>query len=368
MSVIYGMLGLNEATDASIYVGRIGEDRVYDAVNRYYAMVEADVAGQVSAFVNPAPTTMWSEVMKLPGSGRLQRLGPKSEPGDVKAHGGYNVQYPLEDFGAKYGLDRVAEGYMTMEELDRHVRTVISMDAETVRYEILYALLHKGGRTFHDSIQSEDLTIKSLADGDADTYPPIMGQFVDLTGHDHYMVSGFVTSDIDDTNNPFPTIVDELEHHFGSPTGGSDIIVFMPHNAVKYVRDLKDFDEVSDRFVQPGTQTAVPLPAGFPRNIPSTAKIHGRVGGAWAVEWRYLPDDYWITVHGAEDQPLKRRVDPVETGLPSALTLVANNTAYPLRNAVYSHRFGIGTRMRLNGVVMQFKASGTYDIPAGYTE
>ena len=47
--------------------------------------------------------------------------------------------------------------------------------------------------------------------------------------------------------------------------------------------------------------------------------------------------------------------------------MVTKNQSFPLDESIYRLRQGFGVGNRLNGVVMQVKASGNYDIPTGYS-
>jgi len=114
--------------------------------------------------------------------------------------------------------------------------------------------------------------------------------------------------------------------------------------------------------IQPGDDTATVfgLPAGLP------GRILGTVSGAWVVEWRHLPATYTVSIHLDAPAPLAMRVDPTYTGLGSGLQLVSTNDKYPFSESFYSHRFGVAAANRLNGVVMEIAAGGTYSVPTGY--
>jgi len=86
----------------------------------------------------------------------------------------------------------------------------------------------------------------------------------------------------------------------------------------------------------------------------------------WVAEWRWLPTNYMIFMQLQEEQPLMERIDVEDTGLPTGLTLVANDEVYPLAKSTWRWRFGLGVQNRLNGVVMEVASGGTYTIPSGY--
>jgi hypothetical protein len=71
-------------------------------------------------------------------------------------------------------------------------------------------------------------------------------------------------------------------------------------------------------------------------------------------------------LHLQEEQPLMERVDIAETRLPTGLTLVGNDEIYPLAKSTWRWRFGLGVQNRLNGVIIEVAAGGSYTVPSGY--
>lgn len=357
MTGIFGVLNLND-TDR-LYVNTVGQSIVYDAVNTYLAQVSADLVAAQEVFVETM-TEGYKERYKLPGGGRLQRRGGQSPSGAVKASASWDVAYPLEDFGAQVAADDVTLAYMTLQELQRHLDTVVQQDINTVRFEILRSIFNNTARTFVDPLYGS-LTVQPLAlASDGVLYPPVLGSETEATDT-HHIESGYASSAISDANNPLPTMRDELEEHFGANTGGSNIVVFINNAQTAKIKALTDFDEVIDNFIIPGD--AVNQPTRLP-SVPG--RIVGRGSGVFVVEWRWIPADYAVAIHLEAPAPLKMRVDPADTGLARGLQLVSRETNYPMEAAHYRHRFGVGVGNRLNGVVMEFGTGGTYTIPTAY--
>lgn len=354
MAGIYGLLGLSD-TDRS-FVNVIGQQVVYEAVNTYLQMHNEDMMRAYRVFI-AEETTAHQERYKLPGGGRLQRRGGLAQSGAVKASGQWDVAYPLEDFGAQISMDDITLGYMTVQELQRHLDTVVVQDINTTRYEVLRALFNNTARTFLDPLWG-NLTIQPLANGDAVLYPPVLGTETEAT-ENHYLVAGYTA--ISATNNPYPTLRGELEEHFGTPTGYGNVVVMINSAQVAATEALADFDPVTDVNIRVGDDTDVP------QNLPQVpGRVIGRTNGVWVVEWRWIPANYLLAIDLDNPAPLKLRRDPADTGIAAGLTLVQTDRMFPLQNAHYRHRMGVGVANRLNGVVMQLKASGTYDIPAAY--
>jgi hypothetical protein len=360
MSGIFAALGLAD-TDRS-FVNTLGQRVVYDAVAQVLAQHNADLQAAYRVFIGEE-TSDFKRRYKLPGGGYLQRRGGSAQSAAVKATGQWDVAFPLEDFGAALVGDDVSLAYMNMQELNRHIDTITQQDINTVRREILKALLANSDFSFEDPLNGT-LTCVPLANGDEVLYPPVLGAETEDT-HNHLFGSNYAASSISDTNNPFPTIVSHLEEHFGAATGGENIVTFINNVEAPKVETLADFDAVNDRFVIPGAD--INQLTGLPSALPG--RVIGRCDGSWVVEWRSLPPGYMLGVYmePSVPKPLIMRTDPSDTGLPTGLTLVSKDLEYPLEASHYRHRFGVGVGNRLNGVIVQLVASTNYSVPSGYS-
>lgn len=363
MSGILGTLGLVEAAAERTYINTIGQTIVYEAVQQELAKFNNELSSIMGLFVE-GKTTDFKRRYELPGGGYLQPLSTQAQPANVKATGSWDVAYPLMDFGAQFSQNRVGMAYMTVAQLNKHLDTIFIQDVNTVRREIMKAMLDSGGGspwTFLDPINGS-LSIQPLANGDATLYPPVLGADTEATDN-HYIETGYIPSAISDTNNPCKTVRDELEEHFGSPTGGSNIVLLVPTAVADYIEGLTDFDPVINRFIQPGSNTDIPI--GVPAGTPG--RVRGVCDGIWISEWRSLPTGYGVAIHADAPKPLTMREDPADTGLSGGLKLVGEDEEFPFKNAFYSHRFGLGAGNRLNGVVLEFANGGGYTVPTGYS-
>ena len=340
MSGIFGILGIDD-TDRK-FVSTLGQSVVYDAIQELLTRYNTDLNAALAVFVE-GTTEDYKLRYKLPGGGRLQRLGKQAPPAEVRAIGQWDVAYPLEGFGAAVGGGRIDMAYMTVQDLDKHLDTV---------------MIHNTQDTFEDDLHGA-LLIEPFANGDSVNYPPVLGSESEAT-EDHYLSTSGAPP-IADANNPFPTMVDELEEHFGAPTGGSNIVVFHGSGSTTAIEGLAAFNEVPDRFVELGDDTAKAI--GLPANLPG--RIVGRVNGAWSVEWRWIPANYLLGIHMDAPKPIGMRVDPADTGLQRGLAMIARDDEYPIETSYWEHRLGFGATNRLNGVFM-FVDAGGFAVPSGF--
>lgn len=360
--VIYGALGLQE-NDRSL-VSNVGEMVVYDAANAFIAQHNQDLANAYAVFVS-GTTEGNKDYYKLPGGGRLQRLGTRSRAAATRAMGRWDVAYPLENFGSAFEFDKVSYAYLTVEQLANELATIRTQDVTTVREEILMRLFNDAVRTFVDEIPLNPgtLNVMPLANDDASTkYPPVIGAASDTFAiHNHYLASGYTSANISDTNNPLKIIRNHLEEHFGTPSGYGNVCVYIHTDEVAKIEDLADFVDVTDIGINPGddTATVTSAPAG-------PGRLLGRCDGCWVYEWRYIPSGYLLGVDADQDAPCKVRVHTAQSGIAQALALVSEDERHPIQTRNYEHWMGVGVANRLNGVAMELTADADYDPPAAY--
>jgi hypothetical protein len=356
---IYGALNLTDSDYA--YVNTLGQQVIYDATLAVLGDHNADLAAAEAVFIQG---TTFDHVMKykLPQSGMLQKQTSKVRTGFKKPGPGWDVGFPLDEWGTEIGWDRVQMAYTSLQQYNLTLEGVKRQDRNTRRRQMLAALFPSASYVYKDE-NWPDITVQPLANGDAVTYPPIIGSLADTTAN-NYLVSGYIGSAISDTSNPFPTIVNQLEQFFGTPTGGSNIAVFINNAETPYVQALTNFDPIGNRFVKYGANVSLVDETKFPAGLPG--RVIGESDSALIVEWRWIPAGYMVAIHLDAPAPLMRRIDPPAVGLGDGLQLIVEDMDEPIRSSGWSHRFGYGVANRLNAVIMQLAAPGAYAAPAAY--
>jgi hypothetical protein len=354
MSTLLGLLNLS---DRDTTLETVGQRVIYDAVNELALRQEAAMREALALFVQ-GDITEHSETYKLAGGGEMQEMDRFGRPGAVKRTAEYSVAYDIRDFRTAVGWDEVTYAYMTVADLDAHIRTVFIQHANTVRKSVMQRVLRSTNETFKDALKG-DLTIRRLANNDGTVYPPVVASTSDTTGHTHYLGSGYAPSAISDTNDPLVTIRDHIEEHYGT---GNIVVFCSPTNSAK-LKALTEFVPASDRFIREGASTAQIV--GSPGNVPG--KVLGRCDEVWVVEWRWMPANYLLGLDLNQPSPLKRRID-VATSL-RGFRLVADwdtSNEFPLAKSTWRDRHGYGVAERLNGVAMFLDAGGSYTVPSAY--
>jgi hypothetical protein len=354
-----GIMGyFKRTTTEDTYINTIGQNMVFEAATAYVNQINLDLAAASSLLVGP-PTEDYKWLYRLPGGGRMQKRAIGTEGGAVRPYGSWEVALPLEDYDARIVADEVDWAYMTVGELQLYLDNVRIQYINTFRYEMLLKLFKNTNTTFTDRLKGS-LTVVPLANGDTVVYPPVMGSETEATDN-HYLESGYLAANINDTNNPYPTLYEELVEHFDDRTGGESVLVLINQAQGEVTKALTDFDAVPDKDIRSGDNVDIP------QNLPmAPGRIIGKTNNCWVSQYRWMPAGYMIALHLDVAPALSQRTDPAATGIPQGLHLKPGEQHAPFIGSRWGARFGLGVTNRLNGVVMELGTGGTYTIPTAY--
>lgn len=355
MATIFGALGIG---DRDTFQDTVGQKSVFDYINQYLAVQEAETNKVYSVFCQ-GDTTDHGERYFLPAGGQLQSSTSLTRPGAVKPVSSWDAGYPIDDGRDQLANTDVGMAYMTAAQLDSQVRSMSQRYVNWKRYLILRALLNSSNDSVTDEIYGS-ITVRRLANADGTLYPPVLGTSSDLASHSHYAGTNYATSSISDSNNPYITIRDQLEEHFGD----CQIVVFINNAERTKTEALTNFNERVTLATIPTINNARLDPNGLPI-VPG--RIIGSINDCIVSEWRWVPSGYLLAVAVDQPAPLKRRIDEDRAASLRGFSLVTTDMDFPLNESYYRAREGYGAANRLNGTAYQLVASTSYTTPTSYS-
>src|SRR5690349_13805631 len=122
MSTLFGALGVGE--NDRVYLRTLDQSIVYDAIQQVLAEFNAQLSAQRAIFVEET-TSELTRRYKLPGGGYMQGRNKQGRGGVLKAAGGWDVAWPLFDWTDAIANDDVDMAYMTVQEFNRHLSTIM---------------------------------------------------------------------------------------------------------------------------------------------------------------------------------------------------------------------------------------------------
>ncbi len=301
--VAYGFVDLQHLF--STRITEAGIERVWTAIKESADEHTRQVDALMSTFVEK--TTVAKQQIELAGAGTLQPIDEFGIPRVVKPSGSYAVAFPIQGAGTAWGNNRVTRALMSVEEANRNTIEAQRMDADWMRRHILAATFDNVTWTFNDKVGPNmskglgDITIQPLANGDTVTYVKV-GASVPATD-DHYLAQAAA---IDDSNNPFDDIYDELMEH---PSNSGPVVVQVATSLKSSIQNLTSFVEVGDPDLRYGVATTQIGGVGSDILGPGN-EVLGKVDKCWIVEWKNLPAGYMIGQALGAGPVLKQREYP----------------------------------------------------------
>lgn len=251
---------------------------------------------------------------------------------------------------------------------------ILRADRRLVFRKIMEAIFDNRNRT--TDIRNQNYNVYPLYNGDG-TVPPTYKGNSFAGSHSHYLVSGNSAIDSSDVEDAYNHIA---EHGFGIENG--TVFVCLVNKA--QMKDIRKWRAgaisangvvANYDFIPAPNQPAMILPnaEGLLGSLPPDQfkglRVTGSYGDILFIEESYIPQGYFLMfgTGGAANLQnlvgLREHVNPAYRGL---RLLPGNQQRYPLIDGYYARSFGTGIRQRAGAVVMQIKASGSYDIPNAY--
>lgn len=335
------LFGLIDTRDLAQSAQTIGEARLFDAQTQvlaeYTAMLN-EWLGDLATF-----TIEYQERYGVVGGGELQPSDEYGRPLATRPAGYFDVAYPLYQFGDRKGWTDIYLAKVTGDRISRELDDAILKDRTTMLKMLLRTLLDKTNGTYVDPDKGS-LTIRRLANNDGALTPPEHNGNTFASTHTHYVATNNATL----ATAHLQTMYDHLAEHGLN----GDVILEVADQEVPLIQALTGFVAASD--------PRIDAPTGTSATVRGDRAI-GRIKNMEVRNMGWMPDGYMFAYDAAADPPVAVRQDP--EGELQGFRLVRTEERYPLRNAFFRRRAGMGVRNRLNGVVTQIVASTTYTTP-----
>lgn len=254
----------------------------------------------------------------------------------------------------------------TEAEIQASAGAIVNADTDLVFTEVMRTIFRNTNRSVTEKKTNAVYDVFAFANADG-WVPPTYAANTFSGSHTHYRVSGgaaVVSGDLDE-------IVDDFKSHGYSAENGSQMVIFVNSAEANVINTFRvatgarsDFipSQGARFFATDGDLVGQQVPAtyaGFP--------VKGSYDEALIIETSRIPAGYVAAmVSGGSlvpSNPIMLRQHERTQGLQ---IIPGSRSDYPLIDSYWTRGFGTGTRHRLAGLVMQIKASGTYDVPAIY--
>ncbi|AYN57960.1 major head protein [Mycobacterium phage Fowlmouth] len=370
--------------DSSGGYGTAG-DIVYttnDGVDLNQLWAEAQAALAVwnagrSKLVNLLTFDVENEIESVPqvGEATFELASEFGEPESERIKLGYfQLGYDFQDY------DRATRfTYRFLRDADsRQVAAInnamMQADERLVFKQVMAAIFDNRNRVA--DIRNNPYNVYALYNADG-TVPPSYRGNTFTSSHSHYLVSGGAKIDSGDLEDAY----EHIAEHGYSIENGTQIVCLMNRAQLKEVRKFRagqtnNNTKVAEYDFIPGrgqpTQiidTPLGLLGSLPPDTWNGLRVYGSYGDILLIEEPFIPDGYFLMFGTGGAGNLQNLVgfrqhkNAVYRGL---RIMPGRDQRYPLIESYYTRAFGTGIRQRAGAVVMQIKASGSYDIPEPY--
>ncbi len=278
---------------------------------------------------------------------------------------GYDFKW--YDLAVRFTWQYLAEA--TGAQVDSLGNMALEADNRLVFNKVLRAIFNNVTRSA--TIRQQNVNVYPFYNGDS-LVPPTFKTFTHTSGHNHYIVSGGATIDSGDVDD----MTTHLRHHGYGSQQGSRLIMLANNAQVTTMRTWRVAGGQPYDFIPAQGQPPFLLPTntGGIQGGQAPASIGGLTVAGTYGPWTIIEEDFIPVgyVLGFATGGLLQATNPVglrehaNTALRGLKLVKGRDNDYPLIDSYYTHGLGTGVRHRGAGVVLQIKASGTYDIPTPY--
>lgn len=265
----------------------------------------------------------------------------------------------------------------TQAQVDAVTNQALEADSILMFQMIMWTLFNNANR--ETDINKRPYNVYTFWNGTDGEVPPTYRTNVFDATHNHYLVSGaatVVSGDLDD-------MYEHLAHHGYKRSNGYNLVLMVNQEQGDVIRNFRstlnggtakwDFipSQGTPAFLIPRDYV---LPEGQdrpPATLNNGMEVIGTYGEFTIVQEDYIPPGYMtaFATGGIEsvNNPVGLR-EHANQQLRGLRLVKGRDPDYPLQEAYYQRGIGTGIRHRGAGVVMQVKATGTYELPVEYSE
>ncbi|QBJ04731.1 major capsid protein [Mycobacterium phage Delton] len=287
----------------------------------------------------------------------------------------YQLAYDFEDYDLAFRYTWKFLRDAPSSQIKAYHNQALQADAKLIHRKVMEAIFDNRER--EADIEGLPYKVYPLYNGD-NMIPPEYNGTTFSTGHNHYLVSGGTKIDSADVE----MAADHIREHGYTEENGTQLIAFAHKAEIQEVRRFR-FGQTNNNsavanydFVQSQGESPLYLPNADgllgkqPQSMWKGLRVKGSYDDVLWIEEPTMPAGYvlFLATGGTLAQQnlvgLREHEDAAWRGLRQ---IPGNQTRYPLIDSFYQRSFGTGIRQRGGAVVLQVKASGTYDIPTKWT-
>jgi hypothetical protein len=299
--------------------------------------------------------------------GDFEEASEYGEPRGIRPKGSYlSLGYDFKDYDLASRFTWKFLRDAPRNQLEAIQTMIIEADNRLMYNKIMDAMYNPTNRVA--DVNGTDVNVHALYNNDGTVPPKYKTNTFDGT-HTHYLVAGNAvvqSGDLDD-------MYEHLRHHGYSSENGVRHLLFVNPAQGNVIRTFRIATGASYDFIPAQGTPAQFMPTDMLllNGAQAPASISGlTVLGSYGF-WTIVVDDmfpagYMLGIGTGGPESLNNPVGFREHPNPAfrGLRLVKGpDPNYPLVDSFYQRSFGTGIRQRGGSVVMQVKASGTYDIP-----
>lgn len=300
----------------------------------------------------------------------FEKASEYGEPRGIRPAGAFfNMGYDFDwyDVGVRFTWKFLADAPLSQVEAIN--QQVLEADNNLLFTAVMKAIFNNVNRSA--DINGQIVPVYPLYNADG-TVPPAYKTNTFTGAETHYMVSGAATVAHDDLTDMY----EKLRAKGYSTENGVKHILFVNPTQGNTIRTFRVASGASYDFIPAIGTPAAYLPIDVllfggsqPQNTFGGLTAIGSYGPWLIVQDDFIPLGYMLGIGTGGRANLRNLVGLREhpntqlRGLRLAKGAIPD---YPLIDSFYQRGFGTGVRQRGGGVVMQIKASGSYDIPAAY--